>query len=182
MKGLSFLVLGGLFFLACQALGAEFMVHAPAGAVFMWRDVARRLAADLTARARLSQAYPKVAVASFLEEDDFNRSSPLGRLLAELLAEELHRRGFHICEARLSRAFRLAKGGEFLLSRDATKTYQRLRAQAVVTGVISHRGKHLIIQAKMISLSDSEVISLASIEFVNLPQERGPVPTVYDRL
>ena len=176
------LILFGFFMLVSTAVGAEFIVHAPAGAVFMWRDVARRLAADLTARARLAEAYPRVAVASFLDEDDFNRSSPLGRVLAELVAEELHRRGFKIYEARLSRDFRLAKGGEFLLSRNAAETYQRLKAQAVVTGVISRRGRRLIIQAKMISLSDAEVVSLASIEFINPPEEGIPVPTVYDRL
>ena len=176
-----FFALFGFFFLASTVTGAEFIVPAPAGAVFMWRDVARRLVADLTARARLVEAYPRVAVASFLDEDDFNRSSPLGRVLAELVAEELHRRGFKIYEARLTRDFRLAKDGEFLLSRNAAETYERLGAQAVVTGVISRRGRRLIIQAKMISLSDAEVVSLASIEFINPPEEGDPVPTVYDR-
>jgi len=151
---------------------------------FWWKEVASLLAEDLCRQAHFSGDYPSVVVASFLEEDDFSRSSPLGRLLAELLAEELHLKGFTILEARLTRSFLLRRReGEFVLSRRAREVFKQTGAHAVVTGVISRLGGRLFIQAKMISLSDSRVISLASLELLNPPSGIWGVSlSGYDRL
>jgi len=138
-----------------------------------WKKVANYLARDLMKNMR-SPFAKSILVASFVEIDDFSRSSFLGRMLAELLAEELHRLGFTVYEPRLTRDFLLEKEGEFILSRKSQNLYREIGAQAAVTGLIGRKENYLVVQVRMISLADSRILSIGSIEIIGLDEETSP--------
>ena len=177
-KGLCWLVFLLLF--SGPLFAWEKVSFAPSGSFPLYRHLAERLACDLISHLHEEPQPFKIVVTSFLNEDDFSLSSPLGRILAELVAEELHERGFVIYEPRLTRQILLRKKtGEIVLSREAKRVFQEIGAQAVVTGVISEEGGRLILQAKMVSLADSRLYSLASVEIINWYPGK---PSVYDVL
>ncbi len=61
--------------------------------------------------------------ASFVDLDDFNSTSALGRYLAEALIYEFNLRGFPVLEYRLDGFIEMNKSGEFALLRDASFSY-----------------------------------------------------------
>ena len=156
------------------------LLHTVPARAYDLKTLAARLADGLLAEGVFPRGLPTLLVASFLEEEDFAGSSPLGRLLAELLAEELHRRGFTVYEARLTRDLVVFSEGERVLSRRASELYREIAAHAVVSGIIARTERGLLIQARMVSLADSRLLSVTSLEVLSDVMESGP--TVYDRL
>ncbi len=77
------------------------------------RELAAQLITDMDPSLRGFVALPT----SFVSQEDFSRTSPLGNFIAEQLFYEFNQRGFPVREYRMAPALTVREDGEFLLSR-----------------------------------------------------------------
>ncbi len=103
---------------------------------------------------------PVTIVTTFVEGEDFNRSSAFGRTVSDLVAGRLAQLGFPVREIRLRNGI-MMKGnlGELILSRETQQIAREHGAEAVVVGTYSESVSQVYVSAKMIRLSDDRVVS-----------------------
>ncbi len=141
----------------------DVFVRANAGA---GDDLAARLAAKAPAGTR-------VLVASFVNRDDLDDTSSLGRLTSAQVATRLSRAGFDMVEARLRSKLVLRPGqGEFVLSR-ATADLARteFEAQAVLLGSYTVDDEAVFVTASVVRLDNGAVLASGDYALPNA----GPV-------
>lgn len=128
------------------------------------RELAAQLVADSDPALRCMVAIPT----SFVNQEDFTQSSPLGRFMAEQLLYEFSQRGFPVREFRLAPSVVSREGqGEFLLSRKvapvSTKTSNALFVvgtyymdrQAVFVNARLVRGNGTVLRTAQVMLPNS---------------------------
>lgn len=102
-----------------------------------------------------------ILVASFVDINNLQESSTLGRMLAEHVASRLSQRGYKVIDMRLrtESVFMQEGRGEFLLSRDLREVSKNYNASAVVVGTYGEALYGTYISARIINPSDSTIIS-----------------------
>ena len=112
-----------------------------------------------------------VIVTTFVDLNDLNHTSVLGRLLAEKLIDELSRNGFDVSEIRKARdLFIREQVGETILSRDAAELLQNSDARAILVGTYVATGKALMINSRLLDLHSPRILSSCSYELVMSPE------------
>ncbi len=102
-----------------------------------------------------------ILVASFVNIDDLDQSSTLGRIISEQVASRLAQQGFKIIETKLRQgSIFVQKGkGEFLLSRDLLNLSSNQGAQAVLVGTYAVSRHFIFISSRIVRTEDSSVIA-----------------------
>jgi TolB-like protein len=124
-----------------------------------------KAAEELIARVNppLSPINP-VIIASFVDVDDMEKSSTLGRTISEYMASRISQLGYKVIEIKLRKSIFVKKdGGEFILSRKAKDIANQHQSNVVVTGLYSTAINHVNLSARIVSLTDSIII--ASYDF-----------------
>ena len=112
-----------------------------------------------------------VLAASFVNIDNLEQSSTLGRTISEQIASRLAQQGFKIIETKLRQgSIFIQKGkGEFLLSRDLLNLSINQGAQGVLVGTYAVSKHFIFISARIVRTEDSSVITGYDYE---LPQDK----------
>ena len=112
-----------------------------------------------------------VLAASFVNIDDLEQSSTLGRTISEQIASRLAQQGFKIIETKLRQgSIFIQKGkGEFLLSRDLLNLSINQGAQGVLVGTYAVSKHFIFVSARIVRTEDSSVITGYDYE---LPQDK----------
>lgn len=101
---------------------------------------------------------------SFVELGDFDRTSPLGRLMAEQLYHEFHQRGYAVREYRMPGSVRLRKReGEFALSRNLGNVAASSGSSVVVVGTYEYDKDAIFVNARLVRPKDKRVLRTASM-------------------
>ena len=118
------------------------------------RDLAEQLVSNVTdLRLRNMVALPT----TFVDQDNFRRTSSFGRYIAEQLFYELNQRGFPVREYRVNKAIHLEQGqGDFLLSRALADV--PTRQSLVIVGTYCHDADNVFVNARLIRGSDGLVL------------------------
>lgn len=143
------------------------------GALFTPTDDPRLLETSYEAADRLhdqlassdTAAYPMMA-ASFVDSDNMDRTSNLGRLISEQIASRLSQRGYSITEAQL-RATQLAvrpESGVLALSRQTEEINTGVSAYSILVGTYTVVERKIYVNARILRASDG--VALASSDFV----------------
>jgi len=100
-------------------------------------------------------------VASFVDINNLQESSTVGRMLAEHVSSRLSQRGFKVIDMRLrtESVFMQEGKGEFLLSRDLREVSRNHNASAVVVGTYGEALYGIYVSARIINPADSSIIS-----------------------
>lgn len=102
--------------------------------------------------------------ASFVDDRDLERSSAMGRVVAQQIASRFSQSGYSVLEIKLRKSVRLSKGeGQFLLSRELEKVAEIHKATAVLVGSYVESRRYLFVNSQLIHLKDG--IVLASQDF-----------------
>ena len=113
-----------------------------------------------------------IAVTSFVNLNKMDHTNRLGRLIAENLQHELQVRGWHVIDVRLTKSIIINKKGEFILSRDIDRLkLQSAKIGAVLSGTYTTLKNAIIINARLIQLSNAEILSSAQIALPIPPYE-----------
>lgn len=118
------------------------------------RDLAEQLVANVTdTRLRNMVALPT----TFVDQDNFRRTSSFGRYIAEQLFYELNQRGFPVREYRAEKAIHMEPGqGDFLLSRALSDV--SVRNCVAIVGTYYQDANNVFVNARLIRGSDGRVL------------------------
>ena len=104
-----------------------------------------------------------VLVCTFVELKKLNRTSSLGRYVAEQLMNEMQRHHYEVVEIRKSQAVMMQeKRGEFGLSRNPGEVSQNVAAGAMLTGTYTSSKDSIVINARIIDNRSAKLLSSAT--------------------
>ncbi|MDM8518314.1 FlgO family outer membrane protein [Desulfobacterales bacterium HSG16] len=112
---------------------------------------------------RINPIFPRdqtVLTASFVNIDNLEESSTLGRTISEYIGSRLSHHGFKVIEMKLRKSIFMKKAaGEFVLSRELKDISVKLQAQAIIVGTYSIGKDVIYVSARVINLEDSTILS-----------------------
>lgn len=116
---------------------------------------------DMAAQLRASKrARGSILPASFVDDNNLDRSSAMGRLLAQQMASRLSQTGHSVLEIKLRKNIRLRRGeGQFLLSRELENIAARQKATAVLVGSYVESRSKLFVNSQLIALENGVVLA-----------------------
>ncbi|MBF0623848.1 MAG: hypothetical protein HQL82_03470 [Magnetococcales bacterium] len=101
---------------------------------------------------------------TFVNLDDLDNTSALGRLLARQMASRFTQKGYSLVEVTLRKDLVIRKGsGQFILSQDLERISAEHRAKAVLVGNYTVAKNRVYVSAQLIRLHDKS--ALASQDF-----------------
>lgn len=103
---------------------------------------------------------------AFVDESDYNETTPFGRLLGDALATKIQNQGFQVVEVRLSKAIRIHKQfGVVALSQDLQQLMDEHKASFITTGSYTLTPIGVYVSAKIIGKS-SQIIYASSSKWL----------------
>lgn len=124
----------------------------------------RELAEQLIANIRDCSLQGRVALpTAFVNLDNFNETSSLGRLISEQLFYEFNQRGYPIREYRIPGSINVRQEGEFYLSRELGDLAVSSPGSVVIVGTYSGDKQALFINARLVRPSDGWVLRTANL-------------------
>ncbi len=123
------------------------------------RELAAQLIAGMDPSLRGSVALP----VSFVNQDDFTQTSPLGRFMAEQLFYEFNQRGFPVREYRMADSVTMKEDGEFLLTRALAPVSVKAPGVVVVAGTYYADRQAVFVNARLIRGTDGRVLRTAQL-------------------
>ncbi|MBF0176803.1 MAG: hypothetical protein HQL63_08155 [Magnetococcales bacterium] len=102
---------------------------------------------------------------TFVNLDNLDETSSLGRLIARQMASRFTQRGYSIIEAKIRKDLLIRKDqGEFILSREIEKIGQDHKAKVLLVGSYTVAQNRIFVNAQIIRLKDK--VALASRDFM----------------
>lgn len=98
---------------------------------------------------------------TFVNTDNLEQSSPLGRLLSRQVASRLSQNGMSMVESRLRNTMSINKSGEFILSRDLRLLEKEHRARGVLVGHYTVADKQIYVTTQVVRIKDQVVLATA---------------------
>ena len=123
------------------------------------------VALELTDRLREFEPDDKtIAVTTFVDLDNLEKTSAFGRFVAEQLSSELYKLGFRVRELRqMSEVEVVRHKGEFAISRRTARLMKRFRIDAVATGTYTMVGDEVVVNARLLSVDTARVVSVGQM-------------------
>lgn len=132
---------------------------------------ALELAKEVGACLREEPGLNRIAVTTFVDVNNLDRTSAFGRALTDALISLLHRQGFNVVEMRKTSNLLIEKGkGEFSLSREITHLATQQEISAVLVGTYTEGFNLVLISTRLVAASDGQVLSAGLLE---LPKSRN---------
>lgn len=105
-----------------------------------------------------------IVVATLVDIDDLNRSSTLGRLASQLIADKYSQHGYLIKDLTYTRGLELKPGtGTLVLSEDVRNVAARNNAQAVIAGTYAVGGREIYLNIRLLRADDGAILSSADL-------------------
>ncbi len=116
--------------------------------------------------------------ASFVNINNLNNSSSLGRIIAEQVASRFAQQGFTVIEVKLRDTLFIQEGsGEFVLSRDLQQISRSHNVAAVIAGTYAVGKDSIYVSARLIRASDSLILAAYDYSLPMGPDARALVAT-----
>lgn len=124
-----------------------------------------------------------IIITSFQNLENLEETNHLGRLISEALIHEMLIRNFRVIDFRLTQNVHTKETGEIVLSRDPKKIKETYRTGFVLTGTYTLTKNGYFINARIIDIESSEVISTAQVLmpetlFKEPPKPEKPLPSI----
>ena len=109
-----------------------------------------------------------IIVASFVNINNLEESSTLGRMLSETISSRFSQMGYKVIELKLRKKsiYMEKEKGEFLLSRDMRVVTNKYNAAAIVAGTYGESSSSIFVSAKIINPVDNFVLSSTDHQLV----------------
>lgn len=104
----------------------------------------------------------KFLFSAFVGEDNYDVTTPLGRMMGDALASRMQNEGLQVIEVRLSRSMRIHKKfGMLAMSQDMQKLFSEHQAAFMITGSYTVTPHHVYVLARVIG-NTSQIIYASS--------------------
>ena len=101
-----------------------------------------------------------ILVTTFVDNNNLQQTSNLGRVLQEQIASRLVQLGYTVREIKLSNTLHIEpKSGETILSRDLNQLSDGQEAQAILVGTISRSNEVVYISSRLINPANNNIIA-----------------------
>lgn len=100
-----------------------------------------------------------LVIASLVDLDDLNRSSTLGRVMAEQVSATFTKTGYQMRELKLGQNVYVRQQGELMLTREVRELARLHDAQAVVVGTYATSDENLYVNLKVIRPQNNLVLA-----------------------
>ena len=108
------------------------------------------------------KAETKFLYSAFVGEDNYDVTTPLGRMMGDALASRMQNAGMQVIEVRLSRSMRIHKKfGMLALSQDMQKLFDEHQATFMITGSYTVTPHYVYVLARVIG-NTSQIIYASS--------------------
>ncbi len=108
------------------------------------------------------KAETKFLYSAFVGEDNYDVTTPLGRMLGDALASRMQNEGLQVIEVRLSRSMRIHKKfGMLAMSQDMQKLFDEHQATFMITGSYTVTPHDVYVMARVIG-NTSQIIYASS--------------------
>lgn len=105
-----------------------------------------------------------IVVATLVNINDLNRSSTLGRLASQLVADKYSQHGYLIKDLTYTRGLEIKPGtGALVLSDDVRNVAARNNAQAVIAGTYAVGGREIYLSLRLLRADDGAILSSADL-------------------
>ncbi len=102
-------------------------------------------------------------VTSFVSLEDLSKTSHLGNILNENLLHEMQIRGYKVIDFKTMKKLKIAKDGDFIMSRDISKLTKDIHATYVLTGTFTNYLRGTVINARIVDLKTHIILSSAQV-------------------
>lgn len=107
---------------------------------------------------------PMIA-ATFVDIDNLDSSSTLGRITSEIMASALVRQGMQLREVKIrDNLFMEESMGEHILPRQLNRASARLDARSILMGTYAQGEDYLYVSARLVRLTDALVLGSADFQ------------------
>ena len=131
-------------------------------------DAIIAIANQLSANNKLSKVDTgTLTVVSFVDLEQFNKTSRFGMVLAESLFNELFIRGFNVSDIRGQNAININATGEFYITRNVSKLNSEVSNTYIVLGTYTKVDQNVMINARIIDNKTGKLISSARAMYAN---------------
>jgi TolB-like protein len=105
-----------------------------------------------------------IVVATLVDINNLTRSSTLGRLASQLVADKFAQHGYLIKDLTYTRGLTMKPGtGTLVLSEDVRNVVARNNAQAVIAGTYAVGGREIYINLRLLRADDGAILSSADV-------------------
>ena len=112
------------------------------------------------ARARGLEIDPALIIATLVNINALEESSPFGRMVAEQISGQFSRRGHQIVEMKFrDNVYVKQNVGELVLTREIQQLAKTHRAQAVIVGTYAESDQVVLVNLKVIRAADNIVLA-----------------------
>ncbi|MEA3289080.1 MAG: FlgO family outer membrane protein [Campylobacterota bacterium] len=120
-----------------------------------------RLSDQLLSTSRISSG-EKIAITSFVDLHQLNKTTHFGRKLSESFFKELHVRGFSLVDARGTETIRINADGEFFITRDIKLLNKKVIENSyVLVGTYTRFGDGVMVNARIMDNISGDIVSVA---------------------
>lgn len=118
--------------------------------------------------------------ATFVDIDDLQRSSTLGRTLSELFTSGLVQAGLTVIEVKMRDSLFIEEStGELILSRDVQRLSLAHDAQAVLIGTYAQAERSAYVNVRIVRARDNTILGATSIKMPLDRDIRAMLPTAW---
>ncbi len=108
------------------------------------------------------KAETKFLFSAFVSEDNYEVTTPFGRMVGDALAGRMQNEGLQVIEVRLSRSMRIHKKfGMLAMSQDMQKLFTEHQATFMITGSYTVTPRYVYVMARVIG-NNSQIIYASS--------------------
>lgn len=124
-------------------------------------DVVKGLAYQMLTSSSFVNTKTPVAVASFVDLKDLEKTNWLGNQLAESFVHELQRHGLVVIDYKTTGHIRVTKTGDYVFSRDWQELPERQIIDYIVSGTMVEQENGILVNARMIGIQSKVVVATA---------------------
>ena len=128
--------------------------------------------ADISRQLKLSQNQNsldnKIVVTSFVDLDNFSKTTPFGKILAESMINDLYMYQFHPIDFRGRDNLLVNENGEFYITRKTQELKDEIETADILVGTYSKFDLNsTVINVRILDFENGEVLASARVIYVN---------------
>jgi len=106
-----------------------------------------------------------IAITSFVDLHQLNKTTHFGRVLGESLFNELFKRGVRVMDIRGQKSLSINAKGEFFLSRNVKKLHTPIQNKYVLVGTYTKIAEGILINTRIVDNKNGRVIATSRVIF-----------------
>jgi len=105
--------------------------------------------------------FGELAITSFVDLNQLNKTTHFGRTLAESMFDELFAKGFHVEDIRGTNSITVNSEGEYFITRDINRLHKNIKNKYILVGTYSKFKDNILINARILDNQFGKVVASA---------------------